>query len=310
MASGRTPRSKSLVVPSQPGGSESTPGVQESATSAASGITLMASPSRSIWQGRIFIGGVPTKVATKRSARVLVDRSRRAALEHPSAFENDHAIAHQQGFGLVVRDVDQRRAEAAMKVDHLLAQAGAKRRVETRERLVEQDHAGLARQRPADRHALPLAAGKLARPPRNKWSRPSMPATVLTLVCSLIRETPRALSPKARLSNTDRCGYRAGCWKTMATSRRCGATRVMSRPSNQTLPPLGESSPAISRNSVLLPEPDGPRTTSNSPGWMVRSIGWRAAISPGNTFASCRSSICAKVVPHGPRCGRCLISEQ
>ena len=83
----------------------------------------------------------------------------------------------------------------------------------------------------------------------------------------------------------------------MATSRRCGGTRVTSRPSNQTLPALGVSSPAISRNNVLLPEPDGPSTTSSSPALMVKSNGWSAAIPPGKSFASCRSSIWANGDP-------------
>ena len=43
------------------------------------------------------------------------------------------------------------------------AQLGAQLRVEIRERLVEQEHAGLAHQRAADRDALALAAGQLGR---------------------------------------------------------------------------------------------------------------------------------------------------
>ncbi len=118
------------------------------------------------------MGGLPTKVATNRSDRLIVDRARRAALEELAAVEDDDPIAHQQGFGLVVRHVDQGRAEAAMQIDHLLAQAGAKRRVETRERLVEQDHARLARQGPADRHPLPLTSGKGAGTSRQDMVEP------------------------------------------------------------------------------------------------------------------------------------------
>ena len=48
---------------------------------------------------------------------------------------------------------------------------------------------------------------------------------------------------------------------------------MTSRPSNQTLPALAASNPAINLNKVLLPDPDGPSTTSNSPGLMLKSIG-------------------------------------
>ena len=43
------------------------------------------------------------------------------------------------------------------------AQLGAHPRVERAERLVEQQHLGLDRERPGERHALALAAGELRR---------------------------------------------------------------------------------------------------------------------------------------------------
>ena len=39
----------------------------------------------------------------------------------------------------------------------------------------------------------------------------------------------------------------------------------MSRPSIDNPPELGDSSPAMSRNKVVFPDPDGPSTTSSSP---------------------------------------------
>ena len=72
---------------------------------------------------------------------------------------------------------------------------------------------------------------------------------------------------------------------------------MISFPSTQTPPLLGDSNPAISRKSVDLPDPDGPSTITNSPASMVRSIACRALVPPGNDFASRRSSICAKASP-------------
>ena len=66
----------------------------------------------------------------------------------------------------------------------------------------------------------------------------------------------------------------------MFTSRAYGGTRVTSLPASSMLPPSGRSNPAISRSSVVLPEPDGPSSVKNSPGWTVRSVAARAFTSP------------------------------
>src|ERR1043165_135160 len=47
--------------------------------------------------------------------------------------------------------------------------------------------------------------------------------------------------------------------------RSAGGSSVMSRPSRRSCPPLGSSSPAMIFISVLLPQPDGPPSTRNSP---------------------------------------------
>jgi hypothetical protein len=60
---------------------------------------------------------------------------------------------------LIVGDVDHRRLEAAVKTGDLEACVDAQRRVEVRQRLVEEEELRLAHDRAADRHALALAAG-------------------------------------------------------------------------------------------------------------------------------------------------------
>src|SRR5439155_23865758 len=52
---------------------------------------------------------------------------------------------------------------------------------------------------------------------------------------------------------------------TIEMLRSAGATVVMSRPSRRSCPPLGSSSPAMMFIRVLLPQPDGPTSTRNSP---------------------------------------------
>ena len=55
------------------------------------------------------------------------------------------------------------------------------------------------------------------------------------------------------------------------TSRAKGAAPVTSRPRNSTVPEVGCSTPAISRSTVVFPEPEGPSIEKNSPSAMSRS---------------------------------------
>src|SRR3954469_3651398 len=56
-------------------------------------------------------------------------------------------------------------------------------------------------------------------------------------------------------------------------SRSFGDTSLTTRPPILTVPPEMSSRPATMRRAVVLPQPDGPTSTRNSPSWMssVRS---------------------------------------
>jgi hypothetical protein len=66
----------------------------------------------------------------------------------------------------------------------------------------------------------------------------------------------------------------------MARPRLAGGTVVASCPSILISPPVTSSSPAISRSSVDLPQPEGPTKTANSPSSMVRSSGGMTSTAP------------------------------
>ena len=51
----------------------------------------------------------------------------------------------------------------------------------------------------------------------------------------------------------------------MWTGRSQGGTPAMSRPSRKMRPALGSSKPASIRNSVVLPQPDPPKSEKISP---------------------------------------------
>jgi hypothetical protein len=63
--------------------------------------------------------------------------------------------------------------------------------------------------------------------------------------------------------------------------RWAGGRAVTSRPSISSRPLLGDSSPAISRSVVDLPQPDGPSSTVKLPDWDVqRGLGQRGGGVP------------------------------
>ena len=71
-------------------------------------------------------------------------------------------MAELEGLLLVVRDEDRRDAERLLDLLQALAQLRADLDVERAERLVEQQHRRLVRERPRERDALLLAARELA----------------------------------------------------------------------------------------------------------------------------------------------------
>ena len=75
----------------------------------------------------------------------------------------------------------------------------------------------------------------------------------------------RTRSPKTMFSATVRCGKSAYDWNTIAMPRAAGARCVTSRPPMRIVPAVGVSSPAMSLSVVDLPQPEGPRSTTNEP---------------------------------------------
>src|SRR6476660_8703391 len=66
----------------------------------------------------------------------------------------------------------------------------------------------------------------------------------------------------------------------MLRPRRSTGTSVMSRPRIMILPELGASKPATIRSVVVLPQPDGPRSETNSPSPTVSDTDRTASTGP------------------------------
>ena len=81
------------------------------------------------------------------------------------------------------------------------------------------------------------------------------------------------------------CGYSAYDWNTIAIPRSAGGTSLTTLPPMDSVPPVMSSRPAMLRNRVDLPLPDGPTNTMNSPSRISRSMSRRIWMSP-NAFCT------------------------
>ena len=80
---------------------------------------------------------------------------------------------------------------------------------------------------------------------------------------------PLHIRPKPMFWRTVFHGSSANCWNT---TERSGPGRSTSLPPTVTVPVEGKSSPAAMRINVVLPQPDGPTTATNSRSSTLRSM--------------------------------------
>jgi hypothetical protein len=103
---------------------------------------------------------------------LVVDVLGRAELLDHAVVHHDDLVAHLHGLELVVGDIDGRGphpvVERAQFLGHPLAELG----VERAERFVHQEALGVAHDRAAERHALPVAARKPAHRPVEQMLEP------------------------------------------------------------------------------------------------------------------------------------------
>ncbi len=69
-------------------------------------------------------------------------------------------------------------------------------------------------------------------------------------------------------------------WNTVLTWRLCEGRSEMSLPPKRTLPASGRSNPPMMRSVVVLPQPLGPRSVTNSFSLMYRLKSLRTTVSP------------------------------
>ena len=103
----------------------------------------------------------PMNDITNSLLRALVQLARRARLLDPPGVHHDDLLGDLHRLLLVVRDEDRRHVDLVVQPAQPFAQLAAHLRVQRAERLVQQQHFRLDRQRARERHPLQLAAREL-----------------------------------------------------------------------------------------------------------------------------------------------------
>ena len=97
--------------------------------------------------------------------RVAVKLTRASCLHDNTLIQHNNPVGKCHRFGLVMRDIDRGDAELVMQPRDLEAHIHPQRRIQIRQRLVEEKSPGFTDDGTADGHTLTLSAGQLFRQP-------------------------------------------------------------------------------------------------------------------------------------------------
>ena len=216
----------------------------------------------------------PTNSATNARARPLVELGRRRDLLQPAGAHDADPVGDRQRLLLVVRDEQGGGADLALDPADLVAQLGAHLGVQRGQRLVEQQHLRLDRQRPGQRDALLLAAGELVRVAVRPASRePDQLEQLAGPAGAARRRRPAQPQPEGDVL-ARRSGAGTGCRPGTPCPCRAGSrgTPVMSLPPTRTRPRVGVLQAGEQRAAPWsCRSRTGPSSATSSPGASVRS---------------------------------------
>src|SRR5215210_8459890 len=78
----------------------------------------------------------------------------------------------------------------------------------------------------------------------------------------------------------------------------------------RTVPPSMRSRPARQRSSVVLPQPDGPSSTMNSPSRMSRSMSFSAVVLPNTLRTLSKATLAISSPSRSPEVEQVLAHEE
>jgi hypothetical protein len=209
---------------------------------------------------------------------LVVELARPADLLDPAVVHHRDVVGDRHRLLLVVRDQDGRDVDLVVQPAQPLAQLRADLRVERAERLVEQEHARLHRQRAGERHALALAARELVGVALVVAGEPD-DAEQLVDRASI---SPSALADRQPERDVVAHGHVLERRVVLEHEADVAPLRRDVVTSSPVISPcrVGLSSPAMIRSSVDLPEPLGPSSAVSEPSGISSVTSSSAAKSP------------------------------
>ena len=200
------------------------------------------------------------------------------------------SLAKRHRFDLVVRDVDRRDAEALVQPGDLTPHRDAQLGVEIGERLVHQKRPsargpspGRWRRVAAARRRVRPACGARRSSSPSIFGRPRITRWTFSLAIL------RSFSPNAEVLGDGHVrveGVVLEDHRDVSLARGERRSRVVAEDIVRT---SRSSSPAIIRSAVVLPQPEGPTSTMNSPSTMSRLTSSTALTPPSKTLLMCSS---------------------
>ena len=164
---------------------------------------------------------------------------------------------------------DQNADAGCAKPDHDRVKRLDRQRVDSGERLVEEQVARLGREAPRDLEPTLLAARELECAGTRDVQQAKLRKQVFSAPSDFVRGNPRVsriaamLSSALSLVNTERSCVRK---PSPRCARSCNGSFVTSCASMETLPLVGCNNPAIMESVTVFPAPFGPRSPTISPG--------------------------------------------
>jgi hypothetical protein len=113
------------------------------------------------------------------------------------------------------------------------------------------------------------------------FSRPTSASDSITRASASLRGTPARSSGNRTLVCTLAQGISVGDWNTKDMRRALSCSWLTGLRHTSRRPSLGSSMPATIFSSVLLPQPEGPSSVTNSPSAIDRSTGSSACVPLG-----------------------------
>ena len=263
------------------GGMRSSPGPHcHAARNTISSATLAAVPFHTTEEFDASLMPAPSRDVepVHQPVDVVVDLRMGAALERIVAVGNvdrdlvddaagtpahhQHAVGQRHGLQQIVGDQQRGLAGALERLRQFALQHHAGLRVDRRERLVEQQHRRIDRERARQRHALPHAAGQLVRIVPGEFRELEVFQQRLRAPPRSAAATPWISTPNITFSATVRHGSSRSFCSMKATWAFGPSTRS---PSTKAWPSLGAVSPEPMLSKVDLPQPLGPISDTTSP---------------------------------------------